>query len=129
VYVAASAYTIYAPYSLSSEAGDYVQYYYWYLRVNIVLLPVAAFILLKKMGAMITNERLGFRYKRFAEASFGVYLLHVFILVNLKRMGINAFTGPAIIAVPLVSGLILLVSWGIAAVFQRIPILRKSVPK
>jgi surface polysaccharide O-acyltransferase-like enzyme len=128
VYVLAGAYTIYATYSLSLQAGDYVDYYYWYTRINIVLMSFSAFILLKGIGERITHERAGLWFRRFAEASFGIYLIHAMVLIYLKRAGINAFSGPAIISVPAVSILGLLISWGMVAILQRIPMIREIAP-
>src|SRR5688572_5105457 len=71
VYILAGIYTMYATYSLSSQAGDYIQYYYWYTRINIVLMSFSAFILLKKLGEQITNETIELWFERFARASFG----------------------------------------------------------
>jgi surface polysaccharide O-acyltransferase-like enzyme len=128
IYVVAGFYTVYATNTLSAEAGDYVHYYYWYTRINILLMSFSVFILLKKLGETITKKTITIWLRRFAEASFGIYPVHVFVLVNLKRVAISAFSGPAAFTVPLVFMLILLISWGIVAVIRRIPGLREITP-
>ncbi len=129
VYLLAGVYTMVATYSLSSQVGDYVQYYYWYTRINIVLMSVSAFVLFKKLGEIIVNEKVNLWFQRFARASFGIYLVHVIVLIYLRRAGISAFSGPAAITVPAVSILIALISWGIVAFIQRIPLLRELTPQ
>ncbi len=127
-YLVLGGYTIYATYTLSANAGDYVQYYYWYTRINIVLMSFSAFVLLKKWGEMITSPFAERWFKSFAKASFGIYLVHVLVLVYLKRMSITAFLEPTIFIIPAVSLLIMLISWGLVAIIQRIPILRETTP-
>jgi surface polysaccharide O-acyltransferase-like enzyme len=129
VYLLAGLYTMHATYSLTSQAGDYVQYYYWYTRINIVLMSVSAFILLKKSGENVTNANINLWVARFAQASFGIYLVHVIVLIYLRRTGISAFSGPAAITVPTVSLLIAVISWGLVAGIQRIPVLREITPR
>jgi surface polysaccharide O-acyltransferase-like enzyme len=129
VYILAGIYTMLATYSLTSQAGDYVQYYYWYTRINIVLMSVSAFVLLKKLGEKVTHANINLWFARFAQASFGIYLIHVIVLVYLRRAGISAFSGPAAITVPAVSLLIAVISWGLVAVIQRIPVLRELAPR
>ena len=128
VYALAGIYTVYATYTLSSNAGDYVQYYYWYTRINIVLMSFAAFILLKWVGTNLLNEWATRFFRQFAGASFGIYLVHVLVLVTLKRNEVSAFSGPALFTVPAVSLLVLLIAWMIVAIIQRIPLLREIAP-
>ncbi len=128
IYLLAGAYTVYATYSISSQAGDYVDYYYWYTQINIVIMSFSAFILFKGVGERITQEKVGLWFRRFAEASFGIYLIHAMVLIYLKRAGISAFSGPPLISVPAVSIFILLISWGIVAIVRRIPILQELTP-
>jgi surface polysaccharide O-acyltransferase-like enzyme len=128
IYILAGGYTMYATYSLSSAAGDFVQYYYWYTRINIVLMSFAAFIALKNIGEKISNDGAIKWLGRFANASFGIYLVHALVLTYLKRNGISALSGPSIFTVPSICAAILLISWGIVAIIQRIPILREITP-
>jgi surface polysaccharide O-acyltransferase-like enzyme len=128
LYVLGGAYTMYATYSLSSAAGDFVQYYYWYTRINIVLMSFAAFIALKNIGEKISDDRAARWLGRFARASFGIYLVHALVLTYLRRYGMSALSGPAVVTVPAICLAIVLISWGLVAVIQRVPILREIAP-
>lgn len=128
VYMGSGAYTVSATYFLSKQMGDYNGYYQWYLTLNAALMSFSAFIVLKKLGEAITSEFAGRWLRRFAGASFGIYLIHVFILITLKRFGFDAFSGPAIISAPALSLSVLLLSWVCVALMQKIPLLREAVP-
>lgn len=129
VFVAAGSYTMFATYNLSNQAGDYVSYYQWYLTLNAAVASISAFILFRKIGEAIQNERFGMWLRRFAQASFGIYLIHVFFLIVLKRMGFDAFSGPAYISVPALSLTVTLISWLVIAIIQKIPILKEVAPR
>jgi surface polysaccharide O-acyltransferase-like enzyme len=122
-------YTMYATYSLTSGASDFVQYYYWYTRINIVLMSFAAFILLKKIGENISAPWAINGLRRFAGDSFGVYLVHILVLTYLKWAGFGVFLGPALLIVPAVSLVTLFISGLIIEIIQRIPVLQEIAPK
>jgi surface polysaccharide O-acyltransferase-like enzyme len=129
VYILGGIYTMLATAALSAQAGDYVQYYYWYTRVNIVLMSLGAFIVLKWQGERIVSVNIQTWLQRFAIASFGIYLVHVVVLTYLRRAGISAFSGPALFTVPGVSLLITFISWVLVAIIQRVPFLRELTPR
>lgn len=129
VYILAGGYTMYATYQLTNAANDFVQYYYWYTRINIVLMSFSAFILLKKLGLLITSPRIRYWFKQFAEASFGIYLIHVLVLAYINQMGLRVTFAQVIFTVPLIAGMTLLISWGLVSIIQRIPVLREVTPK
>ncbi len=129
LYGASAVYTIYATWQASHRDGELVQYYYNYLRINVVIMSICAFLLLKKLGQSIRNLSAIQGLKHFATVSFGIYLVHAYVLLYLRRANIDAFSGPALISIPAVSILIVLISWGITLILQRIPILKLTVPK
>lgn len=127
VYTVSGLYTVFSTYTLSVQEGDYAQYYLWYIRLNTVVMSIAAFIVFKYIGERIKNAKAGKFLSAFAQASFGIYLIHVFVLNSLKRYDISAFSIDAIFSIPVVAILVTLISWGGVAVIQRIPVLRKVV--
>lgn len=129
ILLAGGLYTMYATYSLTNGANDFVQYYYWYTRINVVLMSFSAFILLKKVGQRITSPWAITSLRRFAEDSFGIYLVHILVLTYLKWGGFGVSSGPALLIVPAVTLVTLFISGLIIEVVQRIPILREIAPK
>ncbi|MFN8412966.1 MAG: acyltransferase family protein [Anaerolineales bacterium] len=127
-YLIAAGYTVFATYALSNLAGDYDGYYQWYLTLNAALMSCGAFVVLKTLGENISNEKLGEWLHHFASVSFGIYLIHVFFLIVLKRNGFDAFSGPAIISAPTLSLSVFVLSWLSVVILQKIPVLREIVP-
>jgi len=127
-YVLSGLFTMYATYTLTSIKGSSDQYYYWYDRINIVIMSVSAFILLKWWGERLSNLKVIQAYEYLARTSFGIYLVHVLVLIYVKRAGLTVFSGPLVLTVP---GMSLLV-WGISLAFvvilQQIPLIRRLVP-
>lgn len=127
IYVTSGLYTIFATNTLSAQEGDYVQYYLWYIRLNTVVMSISAFLVFKYLGEKIKNVKVGKFLTIFANASFGIYLIHVLVLNGLKRYDISAFSMDAIFSIPVLAISVTLISWGGVTVIQKIPILRKVV--
>ena len=62
---------------------------------------------------------------RLSNASFCVFLTHVFFLQFFARHGLRAAEGPPLFTVPLVSLLVLICGWGTYALFSRVPGVRR----
>ena len=102
-----------------------------YPSLNIVVMAMAVFILLKAAG-----ERISPRLARFSaivsQSSFGIYLVHSIILGWMvfawESLGFATAAGPSLIVIPLVALVNFLFSWGVTFVMRKIPILRAAVP-
>jgi surface polysaccharide O-acyltransferase-like enzyme len=129
-------FTILATYRLAVDEEKFVQYFYHYLRLNVVFMSLSAFVLLKAY-ADARNEIGSARFvawcARFARASFGIYLIHALTMVYLRRgifgVTLTALSGPAVLMTPLTVVVTVLVSWLIVAFLQRIPFVRGIVPR
>jgi surface polysaccharide O-acyltransferase-like enzyme len=104
------------------------EYFVSYLSVNIVLMTVSAFILLREIQI---GDRLNHFLVPLSRASFGIYLAHVIVLAELEKISfIHSWfsAGSSVYMIPLLGLLGFLVSFVIVAVIQKIPILRWIVP-
>ncbi|MBK7319889.1 MAG: acyltransferase family protein [Anaerolineales bacterium] len=104
------------------------QYFVSYLGVNIVLLTVIAFILLREIPI---SDRLYAFLAPLGRASFGIYLVHVIVLAILEQMpGVSGWfsAGSSVYMIPLLGLLGFMVSYVIVAIIQKIPVLRWSMP-
>jgi surface polysaccharide O-acyltransferase-like enzyme len=104
------------------------EYFVSYLSINIVLMTVFAFILLREVQI---GDRLNNFLVPLSRASFGVYLAHVIVLAELEKLPFvsSLFSmGSSFYMIPLLGLLVFFVSFVIVAVIQRIPILRWIVP-
>lgn len=103
-------------------------YFVSYLSVNIVLLTVFAYILLREVRV---SDQLNRFLIPISRASFGVYLVHVIVLAWLEKIPVlrDWFSaGSAVYMIPLLGLIGFTVSYVIVAVIQKIPVLRWSVP-
>jgi surface polysaccharide O-acyltransferase-like enzyme len=102
-----------------------------YMSLNIILMAVGLFILLKSVG-----ERISPRLARFSavvsQSSFGIYLLHSIVLVWMasgwEALGFQTSIGLSIVVIPLVALVAFLGSWGITFVIRKVPFLHTIVP-
>jgi len=104
------------------------EYFVNYLGVNIVLMSVFAYILLREVRI---GERLYRFLVPFSRASFGVYLVHMLVLDLLERIPLVQgwlSAGSAVYMMPFLGLIGYLSSYLVIAILQRIPVLRWSVP-
>lgn len=126
--------TIYVTYAATVSAGRLMGRYYAYNSINVVLMSVCAYILLKAVGEHLYYRSGGHSPRAFSLASlasFGIYLVHIIVL-SWFLTGTFGFkllptSGPPIIMVPLLALLVFLISFGIVYVIQKIPVLREIV--
>ncbi|RIK53713.1 MAG: hypothetical protein DCC59_06205 [Chloroflexi bacterium] len=148
VYVFMGIFTACATYLYSSPVDKLVDYFQYLLGLNIVLMSISLYILLKAWGENIFSKprpRLTIWITRLTTASFGMYLVHVFILKNLiggdfykylvsvferanfPLVSLSPMDGPAIYMIPLATLIVISISWIIIAILQKIPYLRSLV--
>ncbi len=148
VYVGAGIFTGYVTYYYSVQADKLVDYYQYLLGLNIVLMAISLYIMLKAWGEKIFSEprpRLEKWATRLTTASFGMYLIHVFFLTNLVSgefhktivrifeqanlplASLSPLDGPAIYMIPLTTIVVFVVSWIVIAILLKIPVIRSLV--
>ena len=135
VYVASVVYTAYATLKVTAAFGDYNDFYLVYLRLNIVIMSLSAFIWMKALGEKMGTSPQAMPVRLFrglAGSSFGVYLVHAMMLSFVRRgafgFEFSALSGPAIYTAPLVTILVFIISLVIVLILQKIPYLRAIVP-
>ena len=62
-----------------------------------------------------------------SQASFCIFLVHVFFLYGLRSLGLSALTCHPIVSIPLTAGAILACSFAVWLVLRRIPVLRRWI--
>lgn len=134
-YVILTVYTIYATTAASKLMGDYNDFYHNYLRLNMVVMTLCAFIWLKSLG-----ETLGVWWSQttvqwvrsLSSASFGIYLIHAMLLWVIRKgafgFKLTALSTSPFVMVPLLAFLVFFVSYIIIRILQRIPYVRAIVP-
>jgi surface polysaccharide O-acyltransferase-like enzyme len=140
VYLASAVFTGYITLYYTVIADKLVDYFQYLLGINIVFLSASAFILLKaageaifpapnagRCGGAVPRPRLAKWAVGLTSASFGMYLVHVFVLNFLRQNSLGPLDGSSIYMVPLTTILVFIISWVVIAILQKIPFLRSLV--
>ena len=101
-------------------------YYFGYLTPNVMFSAVAIFVLFKNLRIF---QKSNIIIQKLSKYTFGVYLVHVFILnLNLlKIFGLNTMSFNPILSVPLITILVYFLSVCVVAILHCIPVLRKYI--
>lgn len=112
-----------------NNINDYrTQYFGNYISLNVVFMSVAAFILLREA---VVSDQLALLITPLSKASFGIYLIHVIILVEIAKIHpIDSWfaSGNSIYMIPLLGLLGFLISFIFVYILQKIPVARYIVP-
>jgi len=130
VYIISAVFTGYVTFHYFLTRPSMTEFYQYLLGINIVFLSVSAYILLKAAGDAIFSvprPRLAKWAVALTSASFGMYLIHVFVLNFLRVNLISPIDRPSVYTIPLVTLLVFIISWIIIAILQKIPIIRSLV--
>lgn len=110
---------------VSFRMGIQVEDYYNYLSMNVLFESVAVFIWFQYHchGIKILNGVIN----RMAEYSFGAYLVHFLVIHWLEMGGITTSSFHQALSVPIISGVVFVISYLISAVLNHIPYIKKYV--
>lgn len=101
-----------------------------YPSINIILMSLAAFILVRATGGKVSGalNQISILVSR---ASFGIYLIHPMLLRWLtlfwENLGFDPATGSSLIVIPVVTLIAFLLSWAITSILSKIPYVRAIV--
>lgn len=107
---------------LSGRRGELIQTLYNYDSPNIVLMSVAVFVFFRYVLGISEERSRRQRISGVAGVSFGVYLVHVFFLIVLDRLGISVLSFPPVLAVPVLAAAVFLCSFAVAWLISKIPL-------
>jgi surface polysaccharide O-acyltransferase-like enzyme len=101
-----------------------------YPSLNIVLMSLGAFVLIKAVGEKI-SPWLAQISREAGKASLGIYLIHpivtVWMILAWNALGFETSYGSTILVTPLAAVINFLISWLITFIIRKIPILRSIV--
>lgn len=130
VLLAGFGFTFYVMYyNLPSPQNEIV--FRSYLGLNMIVMSIAAFLLLKAAGERVPSKFFPFM-DLFSVNSFGMYLVHYFILLGLAQawqsLGFEMQSGPAVLVIPLVALVGFLLSFVATYLLRKIPFGRYLAP-
>ena len=122
-------------YYLSKGDGEFNDYFYKYLSLNIILLSASAFLVLKYLFntlLLIKSKIILKSIRTLSSASLGIYLIHPILLYYLVKnnfgFSLNAHTGNPMYFIPITAIIAFSLSFIIIWVLRKVPMFRHFVP-
>ena len=112
--------TIFGTYFISIKKGYYTDMFYNYLVINVLMAAVGVFLFIK--SCKITNKTFIKTINFLNKYSYGVYLIHLLVLIHLSRFGINAYFIHPLIGIPIITIICLGISVLIIWVVNKLPL-------
>lgn len=110
--------TIFGTYYFSFKNHKFYEYFYEYLSLNALAVSVGVFLLFNKIENI--NDKIKPIISKFNECSFGIYLIHPFIIVVFTFLGFFTYTIHPIIDILILSLACFLVSFVIIFIIKKI---------
>lgn len=104
--------------SSSMAAGKLDKSFYEYLTPNVLVLSIGVFLFFKNQTAI--NSKFKKLRDNISKYSYGIYFVHILVLLMLNKAGINGALINPLIGIPLTTVLCLLVSLGIIYSINKI---------
>jgi hypothetical protein len=117
--------TVFCTYQISKLNSKFSELFYNYLSPNIILLSIGIFLLFKNMkfNNFHINKFLGI----ISKYSYGIYLIHVFVLFFLNKIGLNGIFINPLIGIPFVTLICFFISFGIIYFLNKIKFLKPFI--
>jgi len=126
-----AAFTVFAGTNyLTVQAVSFDGFLYNYLGFPAIIMSASLFLLFKSLGKLFDEKNMLF-VRQLAGATFGIYLVHVFVQEGLRKgwLGFRLYPwmGPSIYMIPLTGLAVFGISFVIVFVMKKIPALKYTV--
>ena len=102
--------------------------FYGYFTINVMLEGILIFVLAKQwFGKIAASEKQKRFVRKLSEYSFGAYLVHALVIEALNLFQIHSLAFTPVLAVPLISILVFVISYLISCMLHHIPLLKKYI--
>lgn len=108
---------------LSLDRGEFSAMLYGYFTPNIILFSIGVFLAIKEMNSKLSNYKVSKIITEFSRDSFGIYLVHDFLIMFLARMNFTVYSYSPFFQIPGAFIFVILMSWGIVRILKKIPVL------
>lgn len=113
--------TVYGTSVLSRRAGAFNDLLYSNMAPNVCAMAVAVFVLFRYVLGISDERDRRRRMSGVAKLSFGIYLVHDLFIMLLRAIGITTLSFSPVLAVPLLSGAVFLLSFAAAWLISKLP--------
>lgn len=112
--------TIFGTYFLSLRNGFYSDFFYKYLTINVLFSAIGVFVFVKNLE--IKNTRI-IKIRNFiSKYSYGIFLVHMIVLIIINQIGLNISLINPFIGIPLISILCLVISTFTVHYMNKLPL-------
>lgn len=110
---------------ISYKTQDACDTYYDYFNINVLFETVAVHTFIKYRR--FENEKINLFFSKLSNYSFGAYLIHVFVIFLLDLFGLNTLNFTFVISVPVISIVVVVISFVLSFVMNCIPKVNKWI--
>jgi len=134
VWLLSSLATVVGTYLMTRNSGKFDGFFYDLVVLNVILDSAAAFMLIRWISEadVFASPKVHDFARWLASGTFGIYLIHVLVIEVLHDwipgFHLDSFMGNPLWSIPLVSGIVFILSFLIVRVLQKIPVLERIVP-
>lgn len=112
----------------STKIGEANTLFYENFAITVLLISVAIFLFGKyRLSKIELEDSRKKQLKSFSKYTFGMYLVHAFVIDKLELLGLNTLTANPIIMICFLTLITAVVSLGISSVLNRIPWVKKHI--
>lgn len=119
LYIIGFSITLFGTFFLTKNSSVFIGSLYEYLSPNVLLMAVGVFLFIKSIS--FKNEFLLKLINQLSKYSYGIFLVHILILILLRKLSIYWDSFTPIFSIPLVTFLCLLISFITVYSINRIP--------
>lgn len=122
-------FTAISTYLISKYTKTNNSMFYDFCSINVALESIAIFVFAKDINYKfsIKSEKFKRIITSLSKYSFGCYLIHMLVIKELSYFGLNTLSFNPIISVIFISFIVIIISFGISALINNIPFLKKYV--
>lgn len=126
--------TILGTYWMTSQSGKFEGFFYDLISLNVIVASAGAFLVLRWIGEtkLSASSKIRDTTRSLATASFGIYLVHVLVIEILGSwipgFHFDTFIGNPLWSIPLLVGIVFILSFLIVRLLQKVPLLNLIVP-
>lgn len=113
--------------SASIKYHNACEHYYSNFRLNVLLSSIAIFIFIKQLSLKIKSEGVKKIIYKLSKNSFGVYMIHVYVMEKIEQNGINTLSFNPALSVLILSVVIFIISNFVILILSRIRLFSKYI--
>lgn len=115
---------------LTAQSGTFDAFLHNYLGFPVIIMSASLFLFFKSLEELFDGKNVPF-VGRLADATFGIYLIHILVLEGLRKgwfgFRLYPWMGPSIYMIPLTGLAVFVFSFVIVFVMKKLPVLKYTV--